>query len=94
MQCHDLAHPNARRARAIASIELKVGRPRWEPSRDEMLMMRKLSRSNLGLMEAYKKMQPPCCIDTFRKKALDLGIRYARRGTVGVGFVRRYETAT
>jgi len=90
MQCHDLAHANARLARVLASVEPKPGKPRWEPSREEMLKMRQLSRSGCSLIEAHKAINPPVLPEAFSRKARALGIRY---GKCGVRFVLKYETA-
>jgi hypothetical protein len=77
-QVHDLAHQKARLARALESARLDKGRPSWEPSRNEMMEMRRFSRGGTSARDAYKGMNPPCTLDRFKTIAKRLGIKFGR----------------
>lgn len=67
MQQHNLAHKNARLARVLYDIE-NTSAPRWEPSREELIKLRHMSRDGLNMKEAYEQMNLSITYPTFTKK--------------------------
>ena len=66
--------PKQRQVRFLKDLAKK--QPRWEPSREELLEMRRLSRSGATITEAYDAIKPPLARTTFMLKAKAFGIRY------------------
>jgi hypothetical protein len=75
-QTHNLAHGNARLARVLEDIN-EIKAHRWDPSREELIKLRHLSRAGCTTQEAYEAMNPPIGMTRFKERAAALGVFYA-----------------
>jgi hypothetical protein len=76
MTQHDLAHPVSRLARVLSEIQGTNGRRRWEPSRQQLMAMRRMTRVGATVHEAWQAINPPVGKEQFRMTARRFAIYF------------------
>ncbi len=74
-QVRTLVTHEMRMARALESVRTAAN-TRWDPSREELLEMRHLSRTNATNEQAYEAIKPTCTYATFLRHAKQHGIYF------------------